>query len=220
MTAQQAIAVIGAGSWGTALAVLLSRSDKPTWLWARNPEHVKLMQDERANQRYLPDVVLPDALVISDQLQEVISHSHDVLVVVPSHAFRATLQSIKPYLTLQHRLAWATKGFEPGSGKLMHEVAQDELGALTAMAVISGPTFAREVARGLPTAVTLAGRVAEEAHDLAAALSLETFRIYASGDVRGVELGGAVKNVLAIACGICDGKRLGDSANYSQHRLV
>ena len=211
MTAQQAIAVIGAGSWGTALAVLLSRSDKPTWLWARNPEHVKLMQDERANQRYLPDVVLPDALVISDQLQEVISHSHDVLVVVPSHAFRATLQSIKPYLTLQHRLAWATKGFEPGSGKLMHEVAQDELGALTAMAVISGPTFAREVARGLPTAVTVASRDAAFAKYLAERLHDDTFRAYTSDDLVGVQIGGSVKNVLAIAAGIADG--LGFGAN-------
>ena len=119
MTDPQSIAVIGAGSWGTALAVLLSRANRPAWLWARNVEQVNVMQQERVNRRYLPDIALPDSLTISDQLQETVQHSQDILVVVPSHAFRATVLAIKPHLTEQHRLAWATKGFEPGAGKLI-----------------------------------------------------------------------------------------------------
>jgi glycerol-3-phosphate dehydrogenase (NAD(P)+) len=211
MTDPQNIAVIGAGSWGTALAVLLSRLNRPACLWARDVEQVNVMQQERVNRRYLPGISLPDSLLLSHQLQEVIQHSRDVLIVVPSHAFRSTVLAIKPYLTGQHRLAWATKGFEPGAGKLMHEIVQDELGDQVPVAVISGPTFAREVARGLPTAVTVASHDTAFATYLAERLHDDTFRAYTSEDLTGVEIGGSVKNVLAIAAGIADG--LGFGAN-------
>lgn len=207
----ESVGVLGAGSWGTALAMLLASSGKPVTLWARNPLQVAAMQRDRVNARYLPDQSFPDSLSITSDLAAVVSDTRDVLVAVPSHAFRSTLVAIKGALTDRHRLAWATKGFEHGSGKLLHEVVKEELGDALATAVISGPTFAREAALGLPTAVTVASTDSEYASQLAARLHTETFRAYTSSDVVGVEIGGSVKNVLAIAAGIADG--LGFGAN-------
>jgi len=135
-----------------------------------------------------------------------------VLVVVPSHAFRSVLQTVRPLLPADHRVCWATKGLEAGSGRLLHEVAEEVLGRAVPLAVISGPTFAREVAEGLPTAVTVAARDQAFARELAQRLHTETFRAYTSDDVIGVEVGGAVKNVLAIAAGIADGLGFGANA--------
>jgi glycerol-3-phosphate dehydrogenase (NAD(P)+) len=205
------IAVIGAGSWGTALAVLLSRNGENTLLWARDSQKVAAMQNERCNSRYLPEVVLPPALTISDDMAAVINGCRDLLVVVPSHAFRSTLQSLRPLVRQGQRLVWATKGFEPHTCKLLHEVVAEELGEGFVTAVVSGPTFAKEVAKGLPTAVTVASENNAFATELAERLHDETFRAYTSDDVIGVEVGGCVKNVLAIAAGIADG--LGFGAN-------
>ena len=205
------LAVIGAGSWGTALAILLSRAGENTFLWARDEKKVAAMDQARCNQRYLPEITFPASLVLSADLETVISSSKDILVVVPSHAFRATLETLKPVLREGQRLAWATKGFEPLTCKLLHEVAADVLGAGISTAVISGPTFAEEVAKGLPTAVTVASADQSFAGDLADRLHDDTFRAYTSDDMIGVEVGGCVKNVLAIAAGIADG--LGFGAN-------
>jgi len=206
---QPTIAVLGAGSWGTALAILLARHGTPTLLWARDPAQAAAMNTERRNSRYLPDITFPASLGATGDLEQALAAADDLLLAVPSHSFRATLQAIAPYVTPTTRLAWATKGLEQGSRKLLHQVAAEELGGDLAPAVISGPTFAREVAAGLPTAVTVASRDPGVARHFATCLHDTTFRAYTSDDVIGVELGGAVKNVLAIAAGIADGMGLG-----------
>ncbi|MCL5669090.1 MAG: NAD(P)-dependent glycerol-3-phosphate dehydrogenase [Gammaproteobacteria bacterium] len=204
------LCVLGAGAWGTALAVLLARNNAPILLWGHNAEHMTELAKTHSNERFLPGVAFPNSLQVSADLMYVLSTAHDCLVAVPSHAFREMLTRLAPYLKPDSRVAWATKGLEPGSGKLLHEVAQELLGA-RATAVISGPTFAREVAAGSPTALTVASATPHFAADLAARLHNDTFRAYTSDDVIGVELGGAIKNVLAIAAGIADG--LGYGAN-------
>ena len=205
------IAVLGAGSWGTALAVLLAGNGQPTLLWARDAAQVVEMVSSRRNPRYLSDIALPRQLQVHNDLSRVVSAAGDVLLVVPTQGFRALLQDISPHLSNEARIAWACKGLEPKTGKLLHEVAGEVLGAQRSLAVISGPTFAREVALGLPTAVTVASTVPEFAVSMAAYLGNQHFRAYTSDDVIGVEVGGAVKNVLAIAAGIADG--LGFGAN-------
>jgi len=203
------VAVLGAGSWGTALAISLSKEGKKTFLWGRDSAQVDTFNSTRCNIRYLPDVSFPPSLQISSDLRHVVTNASDIIVVVPSHAFRALLESIKQYLSEEQRIAWATKGFEAGSGKLLHQVANDVFGGERCVAVISGPTFAREVAKGLPTAVTVASSSTEFAEFLSKRLHTDTFRIYTSDDIIGVEVGGAVKNVLAIAAGISDGLNFG-----------
>jgi glycerol-3-phosphate dehydrogenase (NAD(P)+) len=205
------IAVLGAGSWGTALAMQLARNGVPTLLWGRDPEQMAQMASNRQNVRYLPDIPFPERLTPSADLARVIAESDHLLLAVPSHVFRDTLREIAPLLKPHSRIAWATKGLEPGSRRLLHQIVAEELGAQQPCAVISGPTFAREVARGLPTAVTVASDSEATAAYFAACLHGGTFRAYTGNDVVGVELGGACKNVLAIAAGIADG--LGYGAN-------
>lgn len=205
------ILVVGAGSWGTALAIQMARSGQPVYLWARDQTHVAAMNQERSNSRYLPGVTFPASLQPVSEYTGLMSQATDVLVSVPSHGFRACLESIKPHLDTQARIAWATKGLEHGSHKLLHQVAHEVLGADTPIALVSGPSFAGEVARGLPTAVTVASSFQTFGHDFAARLHHNNFRAYTCSDIVGVELGGAVKNVLAIAAGVADG--LGFGAN-------
>ena len=205
------IAVLGAGSWGTALAVLLAGNGQPTLLWARDADQVAEMVSSRRNPRYLSDIALPPQLQVHNDLGRVVSAARDVLLVIPTQGFRTLLREISSHLSSESRIAWACKGLEPNTGKLLHEVAGEVLGARRSVAVISGPTFAREVALGLPTAVTVASTVPEFAVDLASRLGNQHFRAYTSDDVVGVEVGGGVKNVLAIAAGIADG--LGFGAN-------
>ena len=204
-------AVIGAGSWGTALASLLAANGQPTRLWARNAQQVAEMATHHRNERYLPGVALPQALQFSADLAATLAQAQDVLIVVPSSVFRSTIEAVAPHLTTDFRLIWATKGFEIGTGKLCHQVVAEVLGDDHPMAVISGPTFAVEVAKGMPTALTVASRNEAFAAELAARLHNRAFRAYTSSDVIGVEVGGSVKNVLAIAAGISDG--LGCGAN-------
>jgi len=205
------IVVLGAGSWGTALAIQLCRAGGTVTLWGHEPELMADIDAACCNERYLPGVPLPEQLSLNADLVSAMVDVQDVLVVVPSHAFRAVLTQLRPLLKNNARLAWATKGLESGSGKLLHEVAEEVLGNDIATAVVSGPTFASEVAEGLPTAVTVASTDALFATDMAARLHSKTFRAYTNDDVVGVEVGGAVKNVLAIAAGIADG--LGYGAN-------
>jgi len=205
------IAVIGAGSWGTALAMQLARNGVPTRLWGRDPVQMAAMAAERCNARYLPELTFPDSLSPSADLQGTVAGSDHLLLAVPSHAFRDTLRQIAPQLKPGTRIAWATKGLEPGSRRLLHQIIAEEMGSGQPCAVISGPTFAREVAKGLPTAVTVASSDETIAAFFASCLHGGTFRAYTASDVVGVELGGACKNVLAIAAGIADG--LGFGAN-------
>jgi glycerol-3-phosphate dehydrogenase (NAD(P)+) len=163
------------------------------------------------NTRYLPGVSFPSNLQAFRDIEECLEGARDILLVVPSHGLRATLTTIRPLLNDQSRVCWATKGFELHTGKLPHQVAAEVLGVDRPVAVLSGPTFAKEVGAGLPTAMTIAANDAEFADDLAVALSAENFRAYTSDDMVGVEVGGAVKNVLAIGAGISDG--LGFGAN-------
>lgn len=164
-----------------------------------------------ANERYLPGISFPENLHPELDLNGCLDNVQDILIVVPSHGLRETLKSIKPAVAPDARICWATKGFELSTGELPHQVAEDILGTDRPMAVLSGPTFAREVAAGLPTAMTIAANDSDFASDLAQELSGENFRAYTADDMIGVEVGGAVKNVLAIAAGLSDG--LGFGAN-------
>jgi glycerol-3-phosphate dehydrogenase (NAD(P)+) len=205
------VAVLGSGSWGTALAVHLARTGHRAILWGIETDELTAMARDRVNSRYLPGVTLPDGLEIEHDFARAMAAAELLLVVVPSHAFREVLERAKPLLRTGQRVAWATKGFELSTGKLPHEVADEVLGRAVPTAVISGPTFAREVGAGLPSAMTVASRDSDYAMALARSLSDENFRVYASSDMTGVEVGGAVKNVLAIGAGISDG--LGFGAN-------
>jgi glycerol-3-phosphate dehydrogenase (NAD(P)+) len=203
--------VLGAGSWGTALAIQLARLSRPTFLWGRDRAQLAEFERDRRNARYLPEAAFPPSLTIEADLATAVRASRDLLVVVPSHALRGVMQQIAPYLGDAARVGWATKGFEQATGALPHEVARQVLGERVPTAVVSGPTFAREVGAGLPTAMTVAASDPNFASELAQRLSGENFRAYTSTDVIGVEVGGAIKNVLAIGAGISDG--LGFGAN-------
>jgi len=205
------IAILGAGSWGTALAILAARNGCQALLWGHNSEHIAALSRDRQNNRYLPGLGFPENLIITADLSEAAAFSNLLLVCVPSHAFKATLIQIKPYLSPEVQIAWASKGFNPDDGCLLHEIAVDLFSAQTPTAILSGPTFASEVAADLPTAITIASSQPEFANQLADILHSSRFRTYTSTDMIGVEVGGAVKNVLAIAAGIADG--LGFGAN-------
>jgi glycerol-3-phosphate dehydrogenase (NAD(P)+) len=203
--------VLGAGSWGTALAIQFARANRRTLLWGRDTAHIAQLTSNRVNRRYLPDAPFPPTLTVESSLERALTSCRDILVAVPSHALRDTLTAIAPLIRSDARLAWATKGFELRSGKLPHQVAADILGTHLPMAVLSGPTFAREVGAGLPTAMTVAATDDGFARALAESLSGNNFRVYTSDDMIGVEVGGAVKNALAIGAGMSDG--LGYGAN-------
>jgi glycerol-3-phosphate dehydrogenase (NAD(P)+) len=210
--AKAVIAVLGAGSWGTALAVLLARNGYRTLFWGHDAARQARLAHERENARYLPGVRFPDNLLIREDLLETVVEATHLLLVVPSHAFRATLEALKSKLSAGAIVAWATKGLEPATGRLLSQVATEVLGESQAIGVISGPTFAKEVAQGLPTAVTVAARDAVTAEAIATWLRSDRVRVYTSADLVGVELSGAIKNVLAIATGISDGLGLGANA--------
>ena len=204
--------VYGAGSWGTALALQLARNGIDVLLWAHNSEKIAKYEQQRENSCYLPGINFPDTLHCTDSLGIAMQHANDQLIVVPSHGFRDLLKQLKPHLHENHSIVWATKGLEVGSGKLLHEVLIEELGDNVPYGLVSGPTFATEVAKGLPSAMTAAASTEELATRTAAAFQGGNYRVYSSTDVLGVELGGAIKNVLAIAAGISDGLGFGANA--------
>ena len=208
---EKKIAILGSGSWGTALALLAANNGCQTLLWGHNPDHIAVLAREGQNQRYLPGHPFPENLSVTADLDQVANFSELLLVCVPSHAFRATLTSLKPHLSNSVKIAWASKGFNPEDGRLLHEIVAEIFTAQTPAAILSGPSFAREVAASLPTAITIASSQANFASELANILHSSCFRTYTSSDIIGVEIGGAVKNVLAIAAGIADG--LGFGAN-------
>jgi glycerol-3-phosphate dehydrogenase (NAD(P)+) len=210
-TSDAPVLVIGAGSWGTALAIQFARAGRTVCLWGRDSTHLAELAAERVNRRYLPDAPFPATLGIATDVDEALARCRDVLIAVPSHALRSTLTRLAPRVRADLRIAWATKGFELHTGLLPHQVVSQVLPNNPPMAVLSGPTFAREVGAGLPTAMTVAATDEDFARALAENLSSANFRAYTSTDVVGVEVGGAVKNVLAIGAGLSDG--LGFGAN-------
>lgn len=203
------ISVIGAGSWGTALAIRLAANHNNTILWGHEPIVMRTLEAERQNTQFLPGIRFPENLEIETDLAQAVAKGRDLLIAVPSHAFREVLEKAVDSFNVNTRIAWATKGLEHGSGKFMSEVLEDVLGTRYPSAVISGPTFAEEVASGLPTAITVASTNPTFANDLVDRLHGNVMRVYTSDDVVGVQLGGALKNVLAIAAGITDGMALG-----------
>ena len=206
------VAVLGAGSWGTALAALIARHGHPTILWGRDATVVDAIDARHENPHYLPGIALPDTLRATTDMATAMSGASLVLVVVPSHAFTETLHALAPLRPQGAGVAWATKGFEPGSGRFLHEVAAETLGPGVPLAVVTGPSFAKEVAQGLPTALTVHGDDAGFVQQVASVLHGPNFRAYTGDDMRGAELGGAMKNVLAVATGAADGMGLGLNA--------
>jgi glycerol-3-phosphate dehydrogenase (NAD(P)+) len=206
------IAVLGAGSWGTALAIQFARAGRPTVLWGRAEDDPEKLARDRSNERYLPGAPFPAALQVEPDLARAVATASDILVVVPSSALRSVLTSLRPLLSPGARVAWATKGFELATGKLPHQVAREVLGPEVPIAVLSGPTFAKEVGRGLPTAIACASPDPAFALELARSISTPHLRAYTQADIIGVEVGGAVKNVIAIAAGAADGLGFGANA--------
>jgi glycerol-3-phosphate dehydrogenase (NAD(P)+) len=206
------IVVLGAGSWGTALAIQFARGGGPTVLWGRAEDEPEKIARERENVRYLPGAKFPASLRIEPDLGKALAQGDDVVLVVPSSVLRAVLGEIKPKLGPGARVAWASKGFELATGKLPHQVAQEVLGLSVPIAVLSGPTFAKEVGQGLPTAIAVASPDEAFARSLAERISSGGFRAYTQSDIVGVEIGGAVKNVLAIATGCSDGLGYGSNS--------
>jgi glycerol-3-phosphate dehydrogenase (NAD(P)+) len=208
----QHIAVLGAGSWGTALAIHLARAELDVCLWGNDLDHLERLQQERSNQQFLPGVAFPPSLCVESKLEIVLAGAAWVLLAIPSHAFRPFLHTHSNYFDAAVPVAWASKGLEQGTAKLLHEVVSEEVPQCHHLAVISGPTFAREVAANLPTAITVASNSPDFAAILTEALHSGRFRVYVTDDITGVELGGAVKNVLAIAAGAADGLGFGANA--------
>jgi glycerol-3-phosphate dehydrogenase (NAD(P)+) len=202
--------VIGAGSWGTALAIQLARAGHAVTLWSRAPEHAQEMHDARENSRYLPGCSLPPALATTADLEAAVHAATEVLVcAVPSHAVRGIMATVRPWLSSETILVSATKGIEEGTSKRMSEVIGEATGTPERVTVISGPSFAREVAEEMPTVVTAAASESAHAEFIQHYFASPMFRVYAADDLIGVEIGAAVKNVIAIAAGVSDGLGLG-----------
>jgi len=206
------IAVLGAGSWGTALAIQLARAGHSVRLWGRDRDRIRRMALAGENARYLPGIAFPDGLVLEADLAAAVARASLVLLVTPSHGIPDLIRALVPLLDGEARIAWAAKGFEPGSGRFLHQVVEELVDHQRHGAVITGPSFAVEVAAGLPTAVTVASPDLDFAARVAGALHHGHFRAYTSDDIIGAELGGAVKNVLAVGTGIADGMGLGHNA--------
>lgn len=208
----KSFAVLGAGSYGTALAVVLAGNGHQVKLWARDSAQVSEMQTSRSNARYLPEIPFPETLQVSSNIADVMNGCSVVLIAVPSHAFRSAITTIKPYLSQETPIIWASKGLDPDTGDLLGNVLTQELGNTQPHAILSGPSFAKEMARGMPTAISLASCQRELAEELALDFHNDRFRVYTSTDVIGLQIGGAVKNVVAIGAGIADGLGFGSNA--------
>lgn len=203
------IAILGAGSWGTAVAIHLASCGNRVLLWAHRSEHVSDMVKAGRNVRYLPDAPFPPTLIPIDDLNDCFLQASHIIIAVPSHAFTGLLSRLpKPQLGL----AWLTKGIDPSSHELLSTLVAKKWGESLPVAIISGPSFAKEVAQGLPTALTIAGNNKEHMQALRELLHFNRMRTYLSDDLIGVQLCGAVKNVLAIATGISDGMGYGANA--------
>jgi glycerol-3-phosphate dehydrogenase (NAD(P)+) len=206
------ITILGAGSWGTALALYLARRGQTVRLWSIEISEVAAMLAERTNNRYLPGFDFPETILPTANLAEAVKNIDDILIVVPSAGFRDTLSMLQPLIEPETRITCATKGLDADTGELLHDIVHEVLGKERLFAVLSGPSFAREVAAGLPAAVVIASDQPTFTNELVQRFSSPIFRAYPSDDVIGVEIGGVVKNVIAIATGIFDGMELGANA--------
>ncbi len=209
MMHKNTIALLGAGSWGTAIALHLAQTGQRILLWGHNPGHVARMQQEKANHRYLPDCAFPPNLIPIDDLEYCIEQADELIIAVPSHAFAALLPRIQAPIK---GISWLTKGVDPTTHQLLHQLVAERFGIQTPVAIISGPSFAKEVARFLPTALTVASNDETYQKRMHYLLHHHNMRVYLSDDLIGIQLSGAVKNVLAIACGISDGLGFGANA--------
>lgn len=206
---KQRVAILGAGSWGTAVAIHIASAGHPVMLWGKNQQHIQSMQQSRCNDRYLPDTLFPDSLTVTTDLQHCIDQAQHMIIAVPSHAFTDILQALdKP----KQGLSWLTKGLDPDTHQFLSEHVAQKWGKDFPIGIISGPSFAREVAQALPTALVLAGNHPDYLHEIHTLLHHHVMRVYESNDIIGVQWSGAVKNVIAIACGISDGLHYGANA--------
>lgn len=213
-TGMTQVCVLGAGAWGTALAKVLADKGNPTKLWAHHVDYARSINETHENKRYLPGHRLPDTLTSTADLEEALRGAELVVPVVPSHAMREVMTQVKPLLPEDALLSSATKGIENDSLMLMSGVLEDVLGADAAdrLTYLSGPSFAKEVALGFPTAVVVAGMHAENTKAVQRLWATDKLRVYSSDDVVGVEIGGALKNVIAIAAGAIDGLGFGHNS--------
>lgn len=203
------IAILGAGSWGTAVAIHIATAGTPVMLWGRNPQHMQEMQQSRCNARFLPNITFPEALTVTADFEQAINKADQLIIAVPSHAFMDILGRLKKP---KHGLSWLTKGLDPITNHFLSDKVAEQWGPEYPISIISGPSFALEVARGLPTALVLAGNQPDYLKSMHTILHHETTRVYKSSDFIGVQWCGAVKNVIAIACGISDGLQYGANA--------
>lgn len=203
--------VVGAGAWGTALAIAMARNGHEVLLWGRDATHLAEIRQSRSNERYLSGRSFPDSLLVPPDLKSALQYAQHILISVPSVAFSGMLRELEPVIAEDLPISWATKGLTPETGMFLFDTAQQILGDTHPLAIISGPSFAMEVAKNLPTAITVAAQDEAFSGALAAAMHSPTLRVYTTDDVIGVQLGGTVKNVMAIAAGIADG--LGYGAN-------
>ncbi len=206
----QTVGIIGAGAWGTALAQVIRAAGRDVTLWAREAELVSHMQKNHENNQFLPGIKIDNAIKVSDSISEV-TNSDILLIVVPAQHLRATLQSMKSSLRKDQPVLICSKGIEMESGLLMSQVAEQEI-PNSPIGVLTGPTFAAEIAKGLPSAMTLAYKNADQGKEIIDALSSRNLRLYLTKDIIGAQLGGAIKNVVAIACGAVHGLGLGENA--------
>lgn len=207
------VTILGAGSYGTALAICFARKGIPTTLWGRGADKVALMASARENAAYLPGCSFPESLQVTNDLELALNNVDNVVLVVPSHSFSSMLKQAQPLLKENARVAWATKGLEPDTGRLLYEVAEDILADRHPLAVLSGPTFAIEMAKGLPTAISMSSTNEKFVDELSDMLHCDrSFRVYTNNDFIGVQLGGVVKNIIAIGAGMADGIGFGANA--------
>ncbi|MGN1394539.1 MAG: NAD(P)H-dependent glycerol-3-phosphate dehydrogenase [Succinivibrionaceae bacterium] len=209
---EYSISVFGAGSYGTALAISLARNNNKVLLWGRDSKKIERFRIERCNNLFLPGVFFPDSVDLTSDIKYAVESTKTLLIVVPSASFKIVLESIAPYITSEHRVAWATKGLEPKTGRLLSDVAKQILGDNIPLAAISGPTFAKELAIGLPTAISVSGTDDVFTEEFSLLIhSTKNLRVYKNPDLIGMQIGGCVKNVIAIGTGLSDG--LGYGAN-------
>lgn len=204
-----ALTIIGAGSWGTALALHLARKGVSVCLWDNNEVLMQNLQKDRRNRRYLPEFSFPDTLSVEPDFETAVKKAKDILLVVPSYAFEKVLTKLLPHMELGMRILWATKGIDPENDLLLHALVENIFSKAMPFAVLSGPSFAGEVAAGLPTAITIAGNNEILQQEMIGLFNTSTFCLYPTKDYIGAELGGSIKNVLAIAVGISDGLKQG-----------
>lgn len=206
------IAILGAGAWGTALALSLARRGQQVRLWSVDPTEIDALLLDHANNRFLPGYAFPDTIQPTADLAQAVAGVDEVMMVVPSIGFRSTLTLLKPLINANTRIVCASKGMDEASGLLFNTAVEDILGKTNSYAVLSGPSFAKEVGAGLPTSVVIASHDKKLVNDLKQRFDSDIFHVYPSDDVIGVELGGVVKNVIAIATGISDGMQFGTNA--------